>query len=172
MILSSNLFAQEVSQIQLRVMQTRKFLKPIGEVAAAIKLNGDDDGAQCSGSGAFMMSQYKIPGMKVDNTGVFNCRNKIANQGNPYQSRANQDIVSLFKAIGSAVNQQSGDIEVATSKFELSANAQNTETTVRMRLYDRSNEQIKVDAPYAKEFKKLADGLFVQAIELNPQEQQ
>lgn len=133
----NKLFFQELTPLQLKVMQTRKFNKPFLQVASGIKTMCDDSGAKFQTSDAL---QCTFPVNKI------------------------------FMITGS-----SNENKYFTVKYFLEAKGQ--ETIVRIRMYgnDRNfgspeTAQFTIDSLYHAQFKKIADSLFINAIQLNPQE--
>ena len=150
----------EISRIELRTMQTRKFRKsPIAVVSAINELN-KDKGNSCSG---LEVPTYKCEGtfkdVSVGNAIVKKC---IASDG-----------------VSSALVKTSGNNGVCKNKsgqistYDIDSNYPSTsETIVRIRLSDNNNPQLTDPQIYSKLFKEIADGLFIDAIQLSPAEMQ
>ena len=158
-----------VTPLQLRVMQTRKFLKPAGEVAKAIKENGADAGGTCG-----VIAPKFINGAQIEGTGSGTCSFPHVPTVKNRTNAANfVPIVGLFKS-SSDISKMKADMDaastaIAKAAYEISADPDSTETVVRMRLYRKyGTEQITDSAAYSEAFNKLADSLFIQAIEITP----
>ena len=149
-------FADEqssVTPIQLKVLQTRKFSKSPEEVVEAISTNCEDLGGTAqvaapqsrnsSGKGICLMQQ-KSRGISPLN--FVPIIGSIA---------ALSDLNKMYKNIGQI-------------KYEVRTNADRSETTVRIRMYSLQEGQVTDPEVYSTHFKKIADSLFIQAIEIDP----
>lgn len=136
---------EEVTPLQLKVMQTRKFLKPSVEVAKAAADDGEGVGAQ-------------------------KCINPIGMyQRTPNAKNLRQgEVTCLFVPKYSMFSSGADDIRRIT--YEVTPNQDDTETTVRMKIVMGWKEQRPVTDPevYAKRFKNMGDLIFIEAIPLNP----
>lgn len=134
---------EEVTPLQLKVMQTRKFMKPSAEAAKAASEDGESMGAR-------------------------QCINQIA----MYKREANGknlrpgEVHCLY--MPKNVLFSSGDISRVT--YEITPNQDDTETTVRMKIFVNWKEPKPVTDPevYAKRFKNMGDLIFIEAIPLSP----
>ncbi len=133
----------EVTPLQLKVMQTRKFMKPSVEVAKAASEDGESIGAH-------------------------RCINQIAmlQQRTPGKNLRSGEVQCLF--MPKNVLFASGDIARIT--YEITPNQDDTETTVRMKILTNWREPKPVTDPevYAKRFKSIGDLIFIEAIPLTP----
>jgi hypothetical protein len=162
--------SRQVSRLELRAMQTRKFAKPPQTVASSINELYKDKSQQCAGIRA---PTYACP------SGISTSR--IIN-GKPTTYCANSD--------GTPAAEQKMIKHVALNPdgfcmgggyqttFSLDTNyPESTTTTLRVRVSNFSNRsqgeaQSTDPAVYNKIFKEIADGLFIDAIELTPAEMQ
>jgi hypothetical protein len=138
----------EVSRIQLRAIQTRKFKKSSTEVVSAIKSMCADANGQFS------------------NMNSITCVRRTSMGGGMF-----------------SINDKPGIYKLTLLKYEVDSNpSNNTETTVRLRINWLENDfdavlgngskQTTNAIFYQTNFKELADGLFIDAIELSPAEMQ
>jgi hypothetical protein len=137
---------KRVTPIELRVLQTRKFNKPIAEVNKAIETNCKDK----NGSGGRFLKCYWWPF-----------------EGYYYDDRFRK-LIRLTYLV---------EYDASPDKH-----SPQDSTIVRMRIYFIKGErqgvrilnepQVTNPAYYQREFKDLADALFVSAIELTPTEMQ
>ncbi len=160
----------QVSRLELRAMQTRKFAKPPQAVASSINELYKDKNQQCLGVQA---PTYACPsGISISK----------AINGKPTTYCANPD--------GTPAAEQKMIKHVALSPdgfcmggrykttFSLDTNyPESTTTTLRVRVSDftigsPTETQSTNPAVYNKIFKEIADGLFIDAIELTPAEMQ
>jgi len=137
----------EVTPLQLKVMQTRKFMKPSAEVAKAAAEDGESMGAM-------------------------RCINQIAIRQN-YQNATKMppksgDVTCMFTPKISMFSQ--GTDSIAKITYEITPNPDDTETTVRMKILTNWKEPKPVTDPefYAKRFKSIGDLIFIEAIPLSP----
>jgi hypothetical protein len=162
--------SRQVSRLELRAMQTRKFAKPPQTVASSINELYKDKSQQCVGVRA---PTYACP------SGI--SHSKIIN-GKPTTYCANSD--------GTPAAEQKMIKHVALNPdgvclgggyqttFSLDTNyPESTTTTLRIRVsnfLNRSQGEAQSTDPavYNKIFKEIADGLFIDAIELTPAEMQ
>jgi hypothetical protein len=135
----------EVTPLQLKVMQTRKFMKPSLEVSKAAVEDGESMGAiQCSNAVAIYQ---RFPNRKGPMGGEVTC---------------------IFKPIISAFSHGTDSITRIT--YEITPNQDDTETTVRIKMLTNWKEPKPVKDPeeYAKRFKSIGDLIFIEAIPLTP----
>ena len=137
----------EVTPLQLKVMQTRKFMKPSAEVAKAAAEDGESMGAM-------------------------RCINQIAMRQN-YQNLTKMppkpgEVTCMFPPKISMFSQ--GTDSIAKITYEITPNPDDTETTVRMKILTNWKEPKPVPDPefYAKRFKSIGDLIFIEAIPLSP----
>lgn len=137
----------EVTPLQLKVMQTRKFMKPSAEVAKAAAEDGESMGA-------------------------VRCINQIAMRQN-YQNLTKMppksgDVTCMFTPKISMFSQGTDSITRIT--YEITPNPDDTETTVRMKILTNWKEPKPVTDSefYAKRFKSIGDLIFIEAIPLSP----
>lgn len=156
LIYSVSVFSAEMSPLQLKAMQTRKFSKPAGEVLEAIKVSGEDNDGTCHTE----MSELLEKGIQKS-IEVFCMYSKLP-KPDPY---AMVPIIGTLRALKDLNAQES---ELGMVKYQVSV-SKNSETIVRMRIYGRDG-QTPITKPeiYSQEFKLIADALFIQAIEINP----
>jgi hypothetical protein len=168
---------EEPTRIQLRALQTRKFNKSSGDVVTAIIELYKDKNIQCYGSGP-----------RATPTGVYS-------EPIEWQMIAGKQHPSKFGQFTKGYKVTPGELScVNNHKFEISFTIpENTdgkpyvynanygdsfkETIVRVRIYQQDKKtyqlkQIYTEADYQKVFKEIADGLFIDAIQLTPAEMQ
>lgn len=162
--------SRQVSRLELRAMQTRKFAKPPHTVANSINELYKDKSQQCVGVRA---PTYSCP------SGI--SHSKIIN-GKPTTYCANSDGTpaadqKMTKHI--ALNPDGFCIGGGyQTTFSLDTNyPESTTTTLRVRVSEfqsRSQTEAQSSDPavYTKIFKEIADGLFIDAIELTSAEMQ
>lgn len=135
----------EVTPLQLKVMQTRKFIKPSAEVAKAASEDGESAGAR-------------------------QCINQIAmlQQRTPGKNLRSGDVQCIFMPKISVFSHGTDAITKIT--YEITPNAEDSETTVRMKILVNWKEPKPVTDPeiYAKRFKNIGDLIFIEAIPLSP----
>jgi hypothetical protein len=132
----------EVTPLQLKVMQTRKFLKPIVEVAKASKEDGESMGAYNCSSPLLIIQRKERP-IDTSVTCRFMPKTHIFTTG-------------------------SGDLFKIT--YELSSSADDRETTVRIKILTnaRDPKQVTDTEAYAQRFKSIGDLIFIEGIPLTP----
>lgn len=136
----------EVTPLQLKVMQTRKFMKPSLEVSKAAAEDAESIGAtQCVNQIAIL--QQRSPNAKSKTPGDVGCF---------FMPK-----ISLFSH---------GADSIARITYEITPNQDDTETTVRMKILTNWKEPKPVTDPevYAKRFKSIGDLIFIEAIPLTP----
>ena len=170
----------EVTPLQLRVMQTRKFLKSPNEVMGAIKTNMEDAGAsQCS----IQAIQYEPDGAQTAGSGVVKCyfTPKIGKGPDTGAATALAFVPFIGGILSSAkmqidMNAQEAEQEkqLREVSYEIVAPKAAKETTVRMRIMTglREPSQSTIPDMYAKRFKLIGDSLFIQAIPIQGAVQQ
>lgn len=134
----------EVTPLQLKVMQTRKFIKPAIEVAKAAKEDGEASGSR---------------GCNISPMLTHNINPKVAKSG---------EVRCLFSPTFGTFGIKSGGISKIA--YEISANLEDTETTLRLKIFTDWQEPKQVTDPevYAKHFKRIGDLIFIEAIPLTP----
>lgn len=170
----------QVTPLQLRVMQTRKFAKTPNEVEKAIITNCQDMGGTAT-MGLSSPYHGQNQGMCRLTMGT-NDRNPIAlpsltdsfaKLGSTSQTVRRIDYEITFTPAqapkGPSVSVKDGKVQMIQQTTNAAAP---TETTVRMRMYAAGEGQITDPKTYADAFKTLGDSLFIQAIEINPATQQ
>lgn len=171
-------FAQDAqpTPLELRVMQTRKFSKPIADVVEAIKTGGEDAGFQChlnimpsvttGPDGNTVVKQDKAQG-QCFKTPSANSRNQEAAIGAAF--------IPIFGGLISAGMQAKATADyldqMHTIKYDIRTDGKTGATVLRMRAYNLRQEQITKREIYAAQFKIYGEALFIQAIEINPAEQ-
>lgn len=137
----------EVTPLQLKVMQTRKFLKPSVEVAKAAAEDGEASGAiKCINHIAMyqnIRTSAKLPPRSGEVSCVFAPK------------------ISMFSR---------GTDGISKMTYEITPNSDDTETTVRMKISVNWNDPKPVTdhEVYAKHFKNMGDLIFIEAIPLSP----
>ena len=132
----------EVTPLQLKVMQTRKFLKPSLEVAKASTEDGESIGGRCVNQ----VSMFKPePNGKNLRAGEVRC---------------------MFMPKSALFSSE----DVARITYEISPSQDDAETTVRMKIFVNWREPKPVTDPevYSKRFKSIGDLVFIEAIPLSP----
>lgn len=152
--------AQEVTRLQLKMMQTRMFLKHPAEITKAIMTLGKDMGGRCQGIPPMFMAGKQLP-----DSGVVNCIF--------LPKPASLNILHFIPIFGWAaivandLSQSKGTV----ISYEMEAKPGADETIVRIRIYGDPNgikNQIEDPMAYKQAFKELADGLFIDALEISP----
>lgn len=136
---------EEVTPLQLKVMQTRKFMKPSVEVAKAAAEDGESIGAQqCINQIAIFTRSSASKNLKGGNVACWFAPK-----------------ISVFSH---------GTDSIARITYEITPNSDDTETTVRMKILTNWKEPKPVTDPevYAKRFKSIGDLIFIEAIPLSP----
>lgn len=136
----------EVTPLQLKVMQTRKFMKPSLEVSKAAAEDAESIGATM-------------------------CVNQIAILQLRSQDNINKkpgDVACMLRPKISVFSHGTDAITKIT--YEITPNPDDTETTVRMKILVNWKEPKPVTDPevYAKRFKNIGDLIFIEAIPLSP----
>lgn len=160
---ASNTFFASKTSLELKILQTRKFNKSFNEVMKAIESDCKDRG------GAFF------------NT-TDNAQCNLSNLGNQFAFFDFQKKIYFF---GISYKYEITDGSKQLQKFLRTGNIKdypedlNLSSIVRMRIYFDTtrlvrninlNSQITDISFYQYQFRKLADALFTNAIELSPQE--
>ncbi|MGV0952900.1 MAG: hypothetical protein ACOYBR_01170 [Fluviibacter sp.] len=136
----------EATPLQLKVMQTRKFLKPSLEVSKAAAEDGESLGAQkCINSIAMRQQVAAITKKSTDG-----------------------DVSCMFIPKISVFSHGTDSITRIT--YEITPNQNDTETTVRIKMLVNWKNPKPVTDPeeYAKRFKSMGDLIFIEAIPLTP----
>ena len=179
----------EVSRIELRAMQTRKFNKTPNEIFSAIKSLCADKNGVFSG----MLPVYKGSGKIIGETRTPIGPNAYSSEYK-YEKYEKDERFNLIPITCSrptglgggsfSLNDKPGIYKFANVTYELDWNPNNNvETFVRLRInwsedahrgvsIGSSTKQTTNPIFYQGEFKMLADGLFVDAIQLTPAEMQ
>ena len=137
-------FAQDVTPLQLKVMQSRKFNKNLEELMDALKTNMEDSGGSC-----YEMSPTK-----------FDCMFQKGMKG--------FSAVDLIPIYGMMSRLSDGDKTVSKVSMDIDPRDVKNGITVRMRLYTgrTMDKQVTDTQTYSKKFKEIADTLFTNAIPL------
>lgn len=152
--------AQDVTRIQLKVMQTRKFLKPPQQVVNAVTELAKDKGWICY---AWRPPVYACEGVQhiktIQGKSVSTCF--AADGVSPGKIVRN----TMFDQIANKCRTSKGD----EYSFEFDTNyPKSDETSLRIRIGKLFGEQSTNPAQYSAIFKEIADGMFIDAIEINP----
>jgi hypothetical protein len=175
--------AQNKSMIEMKVMQTRAFDKPYKQVIAAINEMWTNLDAECD------TSNYTIGYAPINlrpTKGAFTTPAKTAKPYDidGYKGSPGKISCVLKTKSGGSLNPEYEifpvDIPAPNGPVGVTEIPEGKKTIVRLRYYliynsaagGRVKEQITKDEQYREEFKALADALFVNAIELTPQEMQ
>jgi hypothetical protein len=160
----------KITPLQLRTIQTRKFSKPIDEIIEAVKTGGEDAGYRC-----FLNlipsvgSDGKVDRSRAQGQCVLNP--KASGQG----AAMGAAFIPIFGGLISAGLQAQANSEyleqMHTIKYEMKGD-KDAGVVLRMRAYNVKQDQITNPEVYSKQFKMLGDALFIQAIEINPAEQE
>ena len=163
--------------LELRVMQTRKFSKPIADVVEAIKTGGEDAGFQChlnimpsvttGPDGNTVVKQDRAQGQCF----------KIPSANTKGQEAAiGAAFIPIFGGLISASMQAKATADymdqMHSIKYDIRTDGKTGATVLRMRAYNMRQEQITKREIYAAQFKMYGEALFIQAIEINPAEQE
>jgi hypothetical protein len=136
----------EVTPLQLKVMQTRKFMKPSLEVSKAAAEDGESLGAtKC-----------------INQIAIMNQRSTSS------KSPPSGEVSCLFMPKISMFSHGTDSITRVT--YEITPNQADTETIVRIKMLKNWKEPKPVTEPeeYAKRFKSMGDLIFIEAIPLTP----
>jgi hypothetical protein len=171
----------EPTRIELRMMQSRKFDKPSSQVLKSIIELHKDKNVYCGGRDIifnFVGLRYGDMQMKTKNgikqsvyKGYFKSYEAISpgfiNCANGYQFELTAD--ALVKADGSEFVYDDYNELVTQSSLGNFPDKPKT-TIVRLRIINPDRKQSYNPERYQGAFKEIADGLFVDAIQLNPTE--
>lgn len=156
----------EVTRLQLKAMQTRKFNKPPQAVAGSILELGKDRGLTCMNirPPTYSCSSGIMHSTIIGGKTVKRCMNSdgsvAADQTLSKRPELNPD--------GKCYDMKAGIV----MDYSLDGNYPKlTETILRIRIM-KNGQQVTSPEPYNKEFKEIADGLFIDAIQLTPAEMQ
>ncbi|MBU3603470.1 hypothetical protein [Polynucleobacter sp. AP-Kaivos-20-H2] len=151
---------EDINRLELRAMQTRKFLKSPTVVVKAITELNKDKGSKCVG---LSVPKYSCQGTMQDVTvGDKVVKKCMAPDG------VSSGIIKMQSSSGECTSSTG-----MNASYEIDSNyPANTQTIVRIRLSSSSNPQIADPAAYSRIFKQIADGLFIDAIQLTPAEMQ
>ncbi len=161
-LITQGAIGAELSPLELKSMQTRKFSKPPAEVLEAIKVSGEDNDGTCHTE----LSELLVRGVQKS-IEVF-CMYAKAPKSDPVSKIP---IIGTLRAMKDIITQNSDTgmgMGMGMVKYQVTMTNKN-ETIVRMRIQAQDNmTAITKPEIYASEFKRIADALFVQAIEINP----
>ena len=163
-LLPGFLLAQTPSSLELRVMQSRKFLKPLIEVMAGVKTFCEDLGS----TGVIVIPSVVSEESVARHPGLKNSVGKTL----PKEVRCiwaptlspNPGFLGLFSTPGKITNKYA-NLSVSVSRVEEDGVA------VRMRIFDTENSQIADPGEYFRAYELIGETLFIQAIEIDPIEQ-
>lgn len=164
----------KVTPLQLRTMQTRKFSKPIDEVIEAIKTGGEDAGYKCQLNVQPVVGpDGKFENSRAQGQCILNPKTDSSKQGVAMGAA----FIPLFGGLIAAGIQAQATAEyldqMHTVKYDLKVDKKDGGAVVlRMRAYNVKQDQITNPEVYSKQFKMYGDALFIQAIEINPAEQE
>jgi hypothetical protein len=152
--------SSDISRLELRAMQTRKFLKSPTVVVKAIAELNKDKGSKCVG---LSVPKYTCQGTMQDSVvGDKTVKKCMAADG------VSTGLVKLQSSVAECTNATG-----MNASYEIDSNfPANNQTIVRIRLSNSSNPQISDPTVYSRIFKEIADGLFIDAIQLTPAEMQ
>ncbi len=136
----------EVTPLQLKVMQTRKFIKPSLEVSKAAVEDGESLGATRCGN------FFAIAHQRSNNS----------------KNRPSGEVTCMFTPKFSMLSIDNDSIRRVT--YEITPNQDDTETTVRLKIFTgwKDTKQVTDPEEYAKRFKSMGDLIFIEAIPLTP----
>lgn len=174
------------SRLELRAMQTRKFNKPSGQIIKSIiELNKDRD-ISCSGADitfGFVGLRYGDPRWKTSKEGIKQEIYKgyfksfeaiypgVINCANGYQFELTVDPIA--NADGSEfVYDDFRELSKWTGYAAYNYPGKPKTTIVRLRIKKSDGKQSFNPERYQEVFKEIADGVFVDAIQLTPAEMQ
>lgn len=151
--------SKKVSRIELRAMQTRRFIKAPDILAKSIIELNKDNGNKCISVAPI---QYKCEGvLKTNSNGKRICAS--------LDGKASGGILKNELAEDGYCQDDKG----TKYSFEIDYNfPENTESTLRIRISTPKIRQVSNADAYTTLFKEIADGLFIDAIELTPAEMQ
>lgn len=150
--------ADDVTPLQLKMMQTRKFMKSPAEVVKALKTTNEDLGGQCN---IYPPATGKEPTFAMAGTGQCMFMKNRMNAVNMIP------FIGLIKSAADAVDEAKS---ISQIKFDIESADKGNATIVRMRLFTGAymdNNQATDPALYDLKFKEVADTMFIEAIPLN-----
>lgn len=163
------------SLLRIKMMQTRTFERGQSDVVLGIQEYMTNIGFECRLNGLFapgytMVNPVMVPpdmSSKYDflqgSTGVFECKRS------PKIYKPNSEEIVKYELSVPSIPYDGIPVPYLGSVWS----KQSKKTTVRVRYFQESGKsQSFNEALYADHFKNLADALFVNAIELTPQEMQ
>jgi len=183
-----NEFFPEVSRIELRTIQTRKFKKSSSQVFSAIKSLCADANGRFSGMLPVYKGSGKVIAEKKTPIGSNAYTSEFTYEKYEKDERFSLMPITCIRPTGLgggefSMSGKPGIFRYAILKYELDWNpGGDIETTVRMRIswsedpiegrVGGGSAQTTNPIFYQSNFKELADGLFIDAIELTPAEMQ
>jgi len=175
----------EPTMIQLKTMQERKFKKPYEEVIEGISSSVGYTSGKCSGTGEPGVSAR---GRATKGKVVCYYSPKVPQVRSGFGLGSMLAFVPVVGAIASVaqsamtladMDKQAEEARTRISQidFELSFPKQGdkyneNETLVKMIMYQGQGNVVKIADLYSENFKKLADAIFVEALEISAAEQQ
>lgn len=150
--------ADDVTPLQLKLMQTRKFMKSPADVVKALKTTNEDLGGECH---IFPPKSDKAESYGMEGTGECSFFKNRVNAVNMIP------FVGLIKSAADALDEAKS---ISKIKFDIEAADKGKATLVRMRLFTGAysdNNQSTDPALYDLKFKEVADTMFIEAIPLN-----
>lgn len=164
---SSFVFAQDAqpTPLQLKQMQTRKFMKNVDDVAKGIKSNCEDAGS----TQAVITAPMYEKGRVLPNTGMGKCYFTPKPMGVSLLSFI--PIVGDIKTLSDLSDREKA---ISQMSFDLDSKQGSNETVVRMRIFTgvSGETQIYDEEIYKDKFKKLGDSLYIEALPINASVQQ
>lgn len=158
LLIGTTFAADDVTPLQLKMMQTRKFMKSPVEVVKALKTTNEDLGGQCH---IYPPATGKEPSFPQAGTGQCMFMKNRMNAVNMIP------FIGLIKSAADAVDEAKS---ISQIKFDVESADKGNATIVRMRLFTGAygdNNQSTDPALYDLKFKEVADTMFIEAIPLN-----
>jgi hypothetical protein len=181
LLISKQIYAQGApTRIELRVMQTRKFIKPPEQVVKAIIELYKDNGVSCFDGRRFGVELIDVQGPFQGKT-VIGEQAKITYRVKGIKILEPRNLIcgaSTFEiSVPEMIDKSGKGFEITMDEFHkanlpgnLPKLVEQGPTIVRARLKDKKNPTVQNFDPQAYQliFKEIADGLFIDAIEINP----
>jgi len=144
---SSIAFSQDVTPLQLKVMQSRKFNKSIDELFEAVKTNMEDSGGTCYEKGK---NQFECRFMKG------------------FRGMSGTDFIPIVGFLTRLSDEDKIAKEISKVSFDSDTKDVANGITIRIRMYSgrMADKQISNPEIYSKKFKEIADTLYTNAIPL------